>query len=82
MGRTRVQQGGDRGEVQRRLQQGTASAWLYYGVAAWARGQLEGELRAGLWGMASITSREVQQTPPEQLWSRLTEPHRVRFLTT
>lgn len=53
--------------MQQRLQQG-ASAWLYYGVAAWARGQLEGELRAGLWALSGLTAGELKTTPAEQLW--------------
>ncbi len=76
-------QGGDRSEVQEQLQQAKGDAWLFYGVAKWARGQLEGEIRAGLWGLAHATPRELMlHVSPEQLWSRIMhqEPHTVRFL--
>lgn len=54
---------------------------LYHGVCAWAEGQLEGELRAGAWGFCAATLDDVHATPPDRLWSHLSQqPGRLRWL--
>jgi hypothetical protein len=51
---------------------------VYHGVCAWAAGQLEGELRSGMWGLLRQASvGDVVATPPRQLWRRLTEGGRA-----
>jgi putative AlgH/UPF0301 family transcriptional regulator len=54
---------------------------VYHGVAAWQRGQLEGELRAGAWGLCTgAQAADVLRTPPEHLWGRLQADGRLQWL--
>ena len=56
---------------------------VYHGVVAWAPGQLEGELRAGAWGLADAVAADVLATPADGLWSGLVAgpgAARVRWL--
>jgi len=54
---------------------------VYHGVCTWSAGQLEGELRDGMWGLvpeAAVT--DVAATPPQQAWRLLKDSGRLRWL--
>lgn len=59
-----------------------AAVRVFHGVCAWAAGQLEGELRAGLWGIIPQAAlADVVTTPPGQLWRVLSDDaDRVKWL--
>jgi putative transcriptional regulator len=44
------------------------------GYAGWGGGQLESELSAGAWSVASATAALLFDTPVEELWDRLSPP--------
>jgi putative transcriptional regulator len=47
---------------------------VFSGYAGWAAGQLEGELAAGAWALASASADLLFETPTEELWERLAPP--------
>lgn len=51
---------------------------LFNGYACWNRGQLESELKAGLWTLAPATADILFTTPPEELWPLLGPPRLPR----
>ncbi|KIY92595.1 hypothetical protein MNEG_15367, partial [Monoraphidium neglectum] len=54
---------------------------VYNGACAWASGQLEGELRGGVWGLVTQAAvADVAGTPPQRLWRELTDSGRLRWL--
>lgn len=54
---------------------------VYHGAAAWAAGQLEGELRAGAWGLVpTATAADVLDGSPEDLWGSLVSSGRLTWL--
>ena len=54
---------------------------VYHGAAAWAAGQLEGELRAGAWGLVpAATAADVLDGSPEDLWRSLVSSGRLTWL--
>ena len=54
---------------------------VYHGAAAWAAGQLEGELRAGAWGLVpAATAADVLDGAPEDLWGSLVSSGRLTWL--
>ena len=54
---------------------------VYHGAAAWAAGQLEGELRAGAWGwVPAATAADVLDGSPEDLWGSLVSSGRLTWL--
>ena len=54
---------------------------VYHGAAAWAAGQLEGELRAGAWGFVpAATAADVLDGSPEDLWRSLVSSGRLTWL--
>jgi putative AlgH/UPF0301 family transcriptional regulator len=58
---------------------GPAPVHLYHGVATWAPGQLEGELRAGSWAFAAASREDVFASPPEELWAGLAGGERLTW---
>ena len=54
-----------------RLADGTNDLRLYAGHAAWARGQLDAELRAGGWQVLTGTADLVFHADPAKLWTEL-----------
>jgi hypothetical protein len=53
----------------------------FYGSCVWAPGQLEGELRGGVWGLVPRAAvGDVAGTPPEALWRELSEGERPLWL--
>lgn len=53
----------------------------YHGVCTWVAGQLEGEIRNGMWGFVERASVvDVIGTPPQQLWSSLMESGRLNWM--
>jgi len=54
---------------------------VYHGAAAWSAGQLEGELRAGAWGLVpAATAADVLDGSPEDLWRSLVSSGRLTWL--
>ena len=54
---------------------------VYHGAAAWSAGQLEGELRAGAWGLVpAATAADVLDGSPEELWRSLVSSGRLTWL--
>jgi Uncharacterized ACR, COG1678 len=54
---------------------------VYHGAAAWSAGQLEGELRAGAWGLVpAATAADVHDGSPEDLWRSLVSSGRLTWL--
>ena len=54
---------------------------VYHGAAAWSAGQLEGELRAGAWGLVpAATAADVLDGKPEDLWRSLVSSGRLTWL--
>jgi putative transcriptional regulator len=47
---------------------------LYLGYAGWGPGQLEGELAAGAWAVATASGELLFDTPVEDLWESLVPP--------
>jgi putative transcriptional regulator len=47
---------------------------VFSGYAGWSGGQLEGELAAGAWALASANGEVLFGTPFEDLWERLAPP--------
>ncbi|KAK9804843.1 hypothetical protein WJX72_008395 [[Myrmecia] bisecta] len=76
-----VQRAGTAQRRRRRSAAGAADVRIFHGVCAWADAQLEGEINVGSWGWVADSSlQEVLETPPDQLWQRLTSsPGRIRW---
>jgi putative transcriptional regulator len=47
---------------------------VFSGYAGWGGGQLEGELAAGAWSVATANGSLLFDTPAEELWDRLAPP--------
>jgi putative transcriptional regulator len=47
---------------------------VFRGYAGWGPGQLEGELAAGAWWVASATGQQLFETPVEELWESVIPP--------
>lgn len=47
---------------------------VFSGYAGWGSGQLEGELAAGAWAIASANGKLLFNTPVAELWDRLAPP--------
>jgi hypothetical protein len=56
-----------------------ASLRMYHGVCVWGPGQLEGEVRAGAWGVAAAELADIVATPPQLLWESLLGSNRARW---
>jgi putative transcriptional regulator len=47
---------------------------VFSGYAGWSSGQLEGELAAGAWALATANGDLLFETPIDDLWERLAPP--------
>jgi putative transcriptional regulator len=47
---------------------------VFTGYAGWGSGQLEGELARGAWALVQANAELVFDTPPEELWDRVSPP--------
>eukprot|EP00878_Enallax_costatus_P008086 GHUV01008456.1.p1 GENE.GHUV01008456.1~~GHUV01008456.1.p1 ORF type:complete len:201 (+),score=92.28 GHUV01008456.1:93-605(+) len=57
-----------------------AAVRMYHGVCSWSTGQLEGEIRAGAWGVIDQADvSDVVETPPQLLWQQLVHSNRPRW---
>lgn len=57
-----------------------AAVRMYHGVCSWSVGQLEGEIRAGAWGVITQADMlDFVETPPQHLWQQLTHGNRPRW---
>ncbi|KAK9833973.1 hypothetical protein WJX84_003814 [Apatococcus fuscideae] len=52
--------------------------YVYQGIAAWAAGQLEGELRAGNWEVGKALASDLSDVNSHELWHKMSE-QRERF---
>jgi hypothetical protein len=52
---------------------------MYHGVCVWGAGQLEGEIRAGAWGVAAAELADIVATRPQLLWEQLLGSNRARW---
>lgn len=57
---------------------------LFHGYAGWGAQQLDGELEAGVWIVASADANDVFTDDPDGLWGRVLsrQPGRVAWLAT
>jgi len=54
-------------------------AHIFHGVASWAPGQLQGEIRSGSWGLCGASSFDVFEVAPEALWQRVSSSGLAQF---
>lgn len=69
------------GAVRDRLPPQQQVVRVFHGVCTWAPGQLEGELRGGVWGLVQQGAvGDVVGTAPGRLWRALMDSGRLRWM--
>jgi len=53
---------------------------LYHGKAAWAKGQLEGEIRDKFWGFCQANVSDIFEVQPSQMWDTLVRSNRCVWM--
>ncbi|KAH7621403.1 hypothetical protein Ndes2526B_g03747 [Nannochloris sp. 'desiccata'] len=59
---------------------GGPSVLVFHGISTWAKGQLEGEIRAGAWAYGDASFENIMEDNPGDLWRSLMRSDRVGLL--